>query len=143
MPYAQMGFLAVCLALGSLGQAAQNEKTELEGRWTQVAVNVNGAAKKPAANAVLIVTGTKFVIQAGDKIITQAIFTTDPTKKPKMIDVDYVTGESEGMIKGIYELKGHELRFRSAASPADPRPTDFTAAPGTKGIFMLFRRAKK
>ena len=69
-------------------------------------------------------------------------FVPDPTKTPKMIDVNFVrgSGAATGLFQGIYELDGDTLKICFGTEKG--RPTDMTSTEGSKNLLMVFKRRK-
>src|SRR5947207_2073207 len=90
------------LLVGLLATTAMSadDKKNLEpfqGKWSIVAVEVNGQKVDPAQfeKAVLTVTADERVLKEDDKVVTRSKFKVDPAKSPKTIDIMV----SEGPLK--------------------------------------------
>ena len=107
----------------------------LQGRWTQVAFEENGATDAPDAHgspkAVTTIAGQTFhVAVPGEKALIEGSFTIDGSASPKRIDwIDSIGDDAGKLIPAIYELEGDSFRF--AAADADmTRPEDFSGGQG-------------
>ncbi len=137
------GAALLLVSLAARTGAADGDKTELEGVWIQVAVEMNGEKKEPAKDTKLTVTGNKYVLKAGDKVFAEATFKLDPSKKPKAVDATYLSGPRKGKtFKGIYERDGDTARFCGAGSEDDERPTEFKTTAGKGGFSSVYKREK-
>jgi uncharacterized protein (TIGR03067 family) len=124
---------------------AKKEMAQLEGEWSMVSGEANGAAMPEA----MVKTG-KRVAKDGETTILlsrqvyfKAKFRIDPTKKPKAIDYTMTAGPTKGKTHlGIYDLDGETVKFCFAA-PGKDRPTDFTAKEGSQQTLSVWKRLKK
>lgn len=124
--------------------AQDGKKTEIEGAWELTAFEQDGAAVKSQPDTRLVVTGDKFVIKVGDKVIAGGTSVLDPGKRPKTIDATYTDGRDKGKaFKGIYQLDGDTLTFSRAGAPDRPRPTTFKTTAEGGGMVSVYRRAKQ
>lgn len=136
-----MGFVG--LAALPRGAAQDAKKTELEGAWELTAFEKDGAAVKIQPDTRLVVTGDKFAITVGDKLIAGGTAVLDTGKRPKAIDGTYTDGPDKGKaFKGIYQLDGDTLTFHRAGAPDRPRPTGFKSTAEAGGMVSVYKRAK-
>jgi uncharacterized protein (TIGR03067 family) len=137
-----LGLALLALAV-SVGGAAEDAKTELEGTWDLVALERDGKELQPQKEMKAIITGNKFVVKVGDKVIAGGTFKLDPGKKPKAVDTTYTDGPYKGMsFKGIYQLDGDMVKFCRAGSPEQERPKEFKTKPDTGGLLTVYKRQK-
>jgi RNA polymerase sigma factor (sigma-70 family) len=120
-------------------QPENKDKDALQGEWKVVTVQMVG---KPNADEEARINGKPFVFK-GDKLITRAEsdYRLDPSKKPKEIDIvptEGPDGEKGKTFRGIYELKGNDLKI-SFNGPNQARPKTFDED-GT--MAFVLKRAK-
>jgi uncharacterized protein (TIGR03067 family) len=138
--------LAVLAPVGAAGaqDALKKEMAQLEGEWSMVSGQANGAAMPEAFvnSGKRVATDGETTITFGGQVNFKAKFSIDPTKKPKAIDYTMTEGPTKGRTHlGIYELDGDTVRFCFAAPGAD-RPTDFTAEEGSRRTLSVWKREK-
>lgn len=119
---------------------------ELHGTWVCVASEDQG---KRATGKDEGFDKTQWVFKANKLFIKPArggevefTYTSDPSKKPKTLDA---TGSLDGeriVLPAIYLLEGDTLTICSGRGPAEKRPTEFTAAQGSKSTLLVFQRQK-
>jgi len=134
-----LGFTAALLMIASSSVAAGADPPAkpdpaadlkaLEGTWEVVSHEVNGKKASDAGHA----SPRKIVISAGkmgldEKGEADRPIKIDPTRSPKAIDV-YIPGAMKlrAHVKGIYALKGDELRICLPLSGEAERPTRFSS----------------
>jgi uncharacterized protein (TIGR03067 family) len=131
----------VAMALAGLGTAA--EAAEVEGSWTAVRAERDGA---PAAELVghrLRFVGERYEIAGADgRPLYAGSYRVDATAEPARIDFINEAGEAAGVTwEGIYRLADGELTIvDDAPNPSAARPTTFTAAKGSGYVLVAFRR---
>jgi uncharacterized protein (TIGR03067 family) len=138
--------IAVLALVGAAGaqDALKKEMAQLEGEWSMVSGQANGAAMPEATvnSGKRVATDGETTITFGGQVYFKAKFSVDPTKKPKAIDYTMTEGPTKGRTHlGIYELDGDTVRFCFAAPGAD-RPTDFTAEEGSRRTLSVWKREK-
>jgi uncharacterized protein (TIGR03067 family) len=125
--------------------AVKKEMAQLEGEWSMVSGEANGAAMPDASvkTGKRVAKDGETTITIGGKVYLKANFTIDPTKKPKTIDYTMTEGPTKGKTHlGIYEIDGDTVKFCFAA-PGGDRPTDFTAKEGSQRTLSVWKRDKK
>jgi RNA polymerase sigma factor (sigma-70 family) len=125
------------------GEAKANgDKETLQGTWEFVSGQMAG--KEVQGDEAEQIKKLKFVFK-GDKLIAkgESTYTIDPGKKPKEIDLQVEEGpeQERGTYKGIYDLKGDELRL-CMAMPNQARPTEFATREGERTMLLQLRRVK-
>jgi RNA polymerase sigma factor (sigma-70 family) len=105
--------------------AVKKDKDALQGDWTVVEAKLIGNNNAEDKDQV---KGKTFVFK-GDKLIArgESAYTIDPSKKPKEIEIvpaDGPESEKGKTFRGIYELKGDELKI-TFNGPDQPRPKAF------------------
>jgi RNA polymerase sigma-70 factor (ECF subfamily) len=126
-------------------RSKDEEKKKLQDTWYTVSVESHGmkvpAERILAKDVRLVVEGERWTLKEtrgdADKEFTVRL---DPGKKPKALDIVYLTGENKGKISlGICELDGGTLRV-CLGEPGDPRPTKFDG--GGTYTLEVFKREK-
>jgi RNA polymerase sigma factor (sigma-70 family) len=134
------------------GEAVRKELKMLEGTWEMVFVVGDGKQQDFGRPIHITIRGDRFTAErvgtsTGKSLIGKGPLKVDPGKKPKAID--FITTEGPG--KGtqalmLYEVLGDELRLcetRADESRKDlPRPTEFSAGPGSGRAISTLRRVK-
>jgi uncharacterized protein (TIGR03067 family) len=146
--------------LGTIGATPAPKLTEadkdlanLQGTWASVSVDsIDGPQEYPTA--VLIFDNGKFTLKNGKTIWFSGMFTIDPSKDPKTIDMTITDATDELFFKGkvqlcLYELKDDTLKWcffnphfeRPAKFPPHGRPEAF--APKELGHWVFtFKKGK-
>jgi uncharacterized protein (TIGR03067 family) len=135
-----MGMLTLLVGAPPEEKAA-GETDKLEGHWRMVSIEFDGA-QMPAQQVndySLSFKAGKFTSHlAGER--KTGTYKTDPTKKPKSIDIVADDGPSKGKNWSlIYSLEGNTLRICGAEVGKD-RPTAFEAKKESGNILMVLRR---
>jgi uncharacterized protein (TIGR03067 family) len=143
---------ALILAAG-LSIAADDGKKEsldkdyarFEGTWRIVSLEIDGGkvSDEVIKEAKLIVKGKEFTMK--EKIaVYKGVFTIDPDKKPKTIDMKFTEGPEKGNTAlGVYELDGDDLKLCLTIT-AKERPTEFAAkAKSGLGLEVLKREKEE
>lgn len=147
--------LAAGLVLAAALQSASADEpaSVLEGRWTVVAVTMNGvkATDRIAGGLMVTVRGNKLMlkpglavdgngkVEPGDAAGTEATFTLDLKKSPAHIDLTFGAGRDKAVLKGIYVLDKGELRicFHNKV-----RPVNFANVAESGETLLVARREK-
>jgi len=122
--------------------AATGTATELEGEWQMLSAVMNGQPleEKFAAFGKRITRGNETTVFTGPQMLMKVTFTLDRSKSPNAIDYVNVQGLNAGKTQlGIFELNGPVLKLCFAA-PGNPRPRDFSSAPGDSRTFSTWRK---
>jgi uncharacterized protein (TIGR03067 family) len=127
----------------------KGDLARLRGTWLTVSLVNDGKTlvdektppvKGPATK--LVYEGNKWLIKVGDKTVADGVFTIDPTRTPREIDILDGTGMKNDQTKlGIYELKGDLYKY-CLAPAGKPRPTEFTSKPGSGHSLGVMKREK-
>lgn len=133
-------------------RAKAKTDTELvQGNWVFDSAEQVGGSNgiHQAWNSVVTFDGEKLTVTKFQGFDWKTTFKLDPDKSPKQFDMTVnelskkVMGFKDGTIKGIYRFDGEALEMCLAATPDDPRPTDFTTGPKLKQFrFTLKKKAK-
>jgi uncharacterized protein (TIGR03067 family) len=116
-----------------------NDLEVLQGRWKQVAFDVDGSLLAyDAAGILCTFTGTRFVVHApsGD-ILLFGSFRLDASADPKAVDwIDDCGPDAGKVLPAIYRFEENRFVF-VAADEGMPRPRTFEAGPGlSRRIFV-------
>jgi uncharacterized protein (TIGR03067 family) len=135
----------VLVSTAGAQEAVKKEMAQLDGEWSMVSGEANGASM-PAA---MVKTGKRVAkkgettIFMGGRVYFKARFSIDPTKKPRTIDYTMTEGPTKGKTHlGIYKLDGDTVTFCFAA-PGKDRPTEFTAKEGSQQTLSVWKQLKK
>lgn len=140
------GLVATLLLLGAMFQATAAEvapeRARLEGAWTAVEAQRNGAAADDLVGHRLEFAGERFRISAQGRTLFAGTYSLDPAARPARIDFRHDEGEAKGQDwEGIYRLEGGRLTIcDDAPNPALPRPREFATAPGSGYVMLVFGR---
>ncbi len=122
--------------------AAKRDIAFLEGEWVMIAAQRDGTIPPRfiVRGARRSARGNESTVIMGGRVYMKSTYTLDPTKNPKSIDYDVLEGEFRGQKQqGIYEIEGNTVTF-CFANPGLPRPTDFTAGPGSGRSFSTWQK---
>jgi uncharacterized protein (TIGR03067 family) len=98
----------------------------LQGTWKVTALSTNGKEDGVTPNHTLTFSKGNLVTKVNDKPLGRSRYKTDTTQKPATIDVTIIGGYAAGkVLKGIYEVKGDELKYAITMSDGEDRPTEF------------------
>lgn len=133
-------------------RAKAKTDTELvQGDWVFDSAEEVGGSNgiHQAWKSVVTFDGEKLTVTKFQGFDWKTTFTLDSTTTPRRFDMTVsepakkVMGFKDGTIKGIYRFDGEALEMCLAASPDDPRPTDFPTSPKLKQFrFTLKKKAK-
>ena len=144
------GYAVLVLAAG-LSLAADDSRkgpldmdyAKLEGTWRVVSLEIEGKKipEETIKDSRLIIKGKEFTMK--EKIATyRGNFSTDPSKKPKTIDMKFTEGPEKGNTSlGIYELDGDNLKLCLTITAKD-RPAEFAAKPRSGLGHEVLKREK-
>ena len=115
--------------------------TKLQGQWTAVKI-VRDGQELPAMmlrSGLRSATKNEVTISFGGRTMIQALIRIDESTTPIHVDYYNTDGMSKGTIQeGIFQWIGEEACFCTAA-PGQPRPGDFTCAPGSGRTLSQWR----
>jgi uncharacterized protein (TIGR03067 family) len=146
-------FISALLCAATPKATAEEPASELEGDWWVVAVTMDGikAQDEIARQLKLIVHGNKLMlkpglaldgngkVEPGNTAGEEAIFTVDPAKSPKHINLSFGSGTNKDAMKGIYAVEKGELKI--CFSPK-ARPKDFANAVDSGQTLLVAKRDK-
>jgi len=125
------------LAAGVQAGDAKKEQEKLQGSWSVVAAEKDGAADDGIKNDKVVIAGDKLTIKKSGGDEEPVTFTIDPAKKPKTLDIN-----SKGqMILAIYELEGDNLKL-CFSRPGSERPTELATKAGSNRMMVTLKRDK-
>jgi uncharacterized protein (TIGR03067 family) len=114
------------------------------GKWSVVRGERNGdALPEDQVKELKLTFGKEMLTLSSPEGEKEATVKLDPTKKPKTIDVIPKDGPRKGqLLRGIYELKGDELRLCMSDSEQSERPTEFKSPNGSSFVLLSLKRDK-
>jgi uncharacterized protein (TIGR03067 family) len=125
------------------GTEAKKDLERMTGTWAVIEAENDGKAvpadvvkkmKLVQKQAEWTFYGDDEAVSGKDKL--------DPSKTPRAVDTLMTAGRAKGKtVLGIYEIKGDTMKV-CWAEPGRPRPTAFTAQPGSGRHFLLLKRQK-
>jgi uncharacterized protein (TIGR03067 family) len=155
MPRRAALLLATAIILAGLPNAyceAQEDAVKMEmkalaGMWRPVSAENNGFKVSEASlkdTRRYFDADGNWTMRRGDETVLEwKAKALDPTKTPKTIDIEVVSGSYKGVVYlGIYELDGDTLRICFAMPDRPVRPTEFTADAGSVRALSEFKRVK-
>jgi uncharacterized protein (TIGR03067 family) len=108
-----------------------------QGRWRLVSEEVGG--KTTGRALVMTVRGDLATVTLEGVPVRVATLRLDPARRPPVVEMTSVEGETTTRAAGIYDLVGDRLRCCMAA-PGMPAPTRFETAPGSGYQLTVWRR---
>jgi uncharacterized protein (TIGR03067 family) len=145
MTWRAIVFAAVILGAGAGDDPVQKELKKFQGTWKVVRMQVDGVKIPPEAfdKTTVVVEGDKFSFRDKGKVYEEIEVVLDLAKKPREIDMHFVTGLKKGVTeKGIYELDGDTLKICQSLN-LKKRPTDLESGKGSAQQLMVLRRQKE
>jgi len=143
LAYFILTFLLLAGPVAPVEEAVRKNPESLEGTWAITSAIHDGRKSAPEKikSVRLTFAGDKLTVH-GDKGM-ESVFKLDAAKKPCQIDVTPGDGPDKGtVLKGIYELKGDELRICIGKSGKD-RPTEFASKEKSGIILIELKREKQ
>jgi uncharacterized protein (TIGR03067 family) len=122
------------------GDAGKEELEKLAGTWDLVSFEIDGQ-KELVKDGRLVIQGDTMKTYVGGKLVSEATFSVDSTKKPKRIDWQSIKPRAGIKSIGIYELDGDGLKL--CGTEGKERPTAFTPTKENGWGLSVFKRAKK
>jgi uncharacterized protein (TIGR03067 family) len=126
------------------GNIAVDELQKLQGTWTFVALEVDGA-KLPEAmlnGSNIIIKGDTFKSISGG-VTYEGTIMIDVSRNPKTLDLIFTDGPEIGKTApGIYELGGDSLRICLSLGVGS-RPTEFATKQGSGQALETLKREKQ
>ncbi|AWM40836.1 hypothetical protein GobsT_06130 [Gemmata obscuriglobus] len=147
-----MRFLLLGCALAFVGsavrgddEAAKKELKALEGTWTVVAAEHDGAPLDRVVGGEMVIKENNFHVKTKSGTELKGDLVLNPTKKPKHIDYVHQDGPlKDKKWEGVYELKGATLKICYAEADSEKeRPTEFKTLKNSKLLYLELQREKK
>jgi uncharacterized protein (TIGR03067 family) len=132
--------LAACVLLVAAEGKDKKAGDPLAGTWKVESIVANGQEREQGKGALYTYKDGKMTRKSprGEQHSTYKL---DPSKKPATIDVTAQGGQRDGMtMKGIYEVKGDELKICLAFMPDAERPKAFASEDGSGNILLTLKR---
>jgi uncharacterized protein (TIGR03067 family) len=139
--------LAVLCSSGNLwaDDAAKKDQEKLQGTWQAAALTFQGQ-EVPEDR----VKGMKFVFKGDEYIelrdgeeIEKGKFKLDPTKSPRTMDLDILTGQSQGEKQPcLYEFDGEKLTMCLALPGVEKRPAKLESTADNGAILLVLKKVK-
>jgi uncharacterized protein (TIGR03067 family) len=132
------------MALQPVSRAA-DDKDSLQGVWVAQSMEADGNAAPAEAVKRMRFTfkGDKLLVKGNydDDREDECTYKVDPRQSPKHLDFTPV--KEKKPIRGIYEVKGDELKvcLRHADS-SEGRPTEFATKAGSRLVLIVFKKQK-
>ncbi len=102
--------------------------------------NGNKSPQEANRNYTVGLTGRRIIVVRNEKS-TVAIYTIDPTKNPKAIDITPLDGVNRGKtLPGIYTWDGDTLKL--AWSEKGTRPTEFVSKKDSGVVLFVLKKEK-
>ncbi|MGE0005311.1 MAG: TIGR03067 domain-containing protein [Parvibaculaceae bacterium] len=135
-------FLILAAAPPVLAADVVPPKDDLNGTWTAVSAERDGAAAGELLGNHIEFDGDRFRIVKGDNLLFGGRFTTDPDNTPAEIDFSVEDGLAKGQDwAGIYKIENDALTVcDNAPDPSAARPQDFAAPTGSGHVCLSFER---
>ncbi|MBS0263293.1 MAG: TIGR03067 domain-containing protein [Planctomycetes bacterium] len=124
-----------------LAGPATSQKSELEGTWDLVSLERDGEAVNVQDDTRLVITGNRFEVRVGDKVIAAGMNRLNRELRPATVDATYTVGPDQGhSFKGIYQLDEDTLKFCRGGAPEQERPRAFQTTAENRGLLSVYRR---
>jgi uncharacterized protein (TIGR03067 family) len=126
----------------------RNDFERLTGTFKLVSGVIDGkpVPEQVCRKTILVTDHNKFTVSTGNEAGTSArgTFTIDPTRTPKTADSLQADGPDKGKtLLGIYEILDDNYKRACWARAGQPRPTDFSSAPGSGRILQVWERTTR
>jgi uncharacterized protein (TIGR03067 family) len=130
------------LSIGVLAaSAAHAQPAKLDGSWTAVSAERNGASAADVVGHKLAFSGDRFTITRDGKTVFAGTYTADLAQQPARVDFVNAEGSLKGTWLGILRLDGRTLQIcDNAPDMTKPRPSAFAAPAGSGYVFVVFVR---
>jgi uncharacterized protein (TIGR03067 family) len=138
--------LMTCVLLSGADDKAKGAKDAdaLVGTW--IVVSVERGDKSDDKD----MKGDKFVFQKDGKLVVntknmkeEMTFKVDTSKEPHAIDLVPVGAPADIVVKGIYSIKGDEMKLCVDGKPKSERPTELSAKGGKDHTYVVLKRETK
>jgi uncharacterized protein (TIGR03067 family) len=135
-------FLALLPLQPAWGADLVTSENDLEGAWSAIAAERDGAPAPELVGNRIEFTGDGFRISHDGKLLFGGRFTANETVVPAEIDLKVEEGAAKGQSwAGIFRIENGALTIcDNAPNPAAPRQKDFTAPKGSGYVCLTFER---
>ncbi len=118
------------------------QESELEGTWSAIAAERDGAQANELLGHRLELAGGRFRISNRGELLFGGRFTVKRGEQPAQIDFAIEEGPARGQgWAGIFRIEKSLLTIcDNAPDPAASRPREFTAPRGSGHVCLTFRR---
>jgi uncharacterized protein (TIGR03067 family) len=133
-------------AVAGAQDAAKDDLKRFQGTWYIVSQEFEGkkAQEDEIKGMTVTITGDRYALKQGDKVLEKGSQKLDPAKKPKAIDLHIEEGADKGKDQvGIYELADDTLKVCFALPGAVERPKAFETKPGSNIGLIVLKRQKQ
>ena len=121
-------------------ESRAREKETLQGMWAPISL-VEDGNEQPSEDLKrlrLTIKGNTYVYSLDERSF-RAVYTNDPAKTPKQMDITFEDGPQKGKtMLAIYSLHGDELKICGGFT----RPTEFSSKPNSEMILFVYKREK-
>jgi uncharacterized protein (TIGR03067 family) len=116
---------------------------KLRGTWTTVSLVEDGKEQDEAKGDKVTFEAGTITVNAKNGDEHRVTYKVDPDGKAGTIDITPTEGpHKDQVLKGIYRLKGDELKICLARDPDKERPKEFESKEGSGLILSTLKRAK-
>jgi uncharacterized protein (TIGR03067 family) len=124
--------------------ASVKQLDELQGKWTAVRAEQDGAEAADIVGHVLVFDGDKFSIEEKGVTIYGGTFELDLSVSPATVDFKHTGYSSKGKTwRGVYRMNGDALTIcDNAPNVQRSRPTSFDTQPDSGLVLVVFKRAQ-
>lgn len=135
-------FLLLAVSPFMLGVQSMAQKSDLEGGWTAVAAERDGAPADELVGHRIEFTGDRFRISKDGTVIFGGRVAAAPEKVPATIDFTNEEGQAKGQSwQGIFKIEKDTLTIcDNAPDTTAARPGDFAAPKGSGYVCLQFGR---
>jgi uncharacterized protein (TIGR03067 family) len=132
----------LCLTPPASGADLVTSENDLDGAWSAIAAERDGAPAPELVGNRIEFTGDGFRISHEGKVLFVGRFTTNETAAPAEIDLKVEEGAAKGQSwAGIFRIENGALTIcDNAPNPAAPRQKDFAAPKGSGYVCLTFKR---
>jgi uncharacterized protein (TIGR03067 family) len=135
--------LVACVFLVAAEDSAKDKKAAaaLAGSWDVVSID-RGEKSGPDVSTFVFGADGKLTVKSKERS-EEMTYKIDDAKNPKEIDLS-PKGAAPGMaIKGIFSVKGDELKLCVAGDPRLDRPKEFASKKNAEITYVILKRSKK
>jgi uncharacterized protein (TIGR03067 family) len=138
--------VGVLFCTATAQEKGKSDHDLIQGTWNVVEA-LDGGRKPPPGEldgVVVIITKDQIILAKGEMKKDAIAFKLDPSKTPKWIDLTEKRGDKEQTLRGIYELKGDDLKICFNEKAGGERSTKFESVKDSPNdVLIVLKRAKK